>query len=134
MIMNFRDTLANNVAAQILTAITGGAGTGKFEFYEGTMPATPNVAISSQTLLGTLNCSATEATRTDNVITFNTITEDSSADASGTIQFARYIDGDSNAQLDFDVTDNAGAGAIKMNTVDVTITGPMGLSSFTITI
>jgi hypothetical protein len=134
MTMNIRAATADLMAQELLDAITNAVTAGYFEIYDGALPASPDTPISTEVLLGTLTCAIPEATRSGSVLTFGTITEDSAADAGGTAQFARLYDGDDNAIVDFDITDNAGSGAIKMNTTTITIGGPIGISSFVITI
>jgi hypothetical protein len=104
-----------------------------FEFYTGTQPAGPGTAITDQDLLGTLVCSSTSATASAGVITFNAIAQDNAADAGGTMTWARLYDGAGVAVADFDVTNNDGDGAIKINTTTIVAGGPIVMPSFTIT-
>jgi hypothetical protein len=124
-----RQSMANAVIAQI----DAGTGPATLKFYTGTMPATPETAIGAQVLLGTLTCSDPSATTTAGVITFAAITQDSSADASGTAAWARLADSAGVAVMDFDVTNTAGTGAIKINTTTIVSGGPIAMDSFTIT-
>lgn len=127
-------TAARQAMAEALIAqIDADAGAATLKFYTGTQPAGPGTAITSQTLLGTLTCSDPAATATSGVITFGAITQDSSADADGTATWARMADNSGDAVADFDVTNTAGDGAIKLNTTTIVAGGPILLSSFTIT-
>jgi hypothetical protein len=63
---------------KIYDGVTGGAGT----------PTTPTTALTTQTLLATLTCSATFGTATGGVLTANAITS-ATASASGTASFFR---------------------------------------------
>ena len=103
------------------------------EFYTGTKPAGPGTAITDQVLLGTATCSATSATATGGVVTFNAITQDGAADASGTTTWARLKDGAGVAHSDYDVTNTAGAGPLKANTTTIVEGGPIVVESFTVT-
>ena len=103
------------------------------EFYTGTKPAGPDTAITDQVLLGTATCSTTSATATDGVVTFGAITQDGAADASGTCAWARLRDGAGVAHSDYDVTNNAGDGAVKVNTTAIVAGGPIAVTSFTVT-
>src|SRR5437868_4913311 len=74
------------------------------EFYDGTQPAGPATAVSTQVKLGTLTCSDPIGSESAGALTFDTITQDSAADASGTASWARLKDGSGTARGDFDVT------------------------------
>jgi hypothetical protein len=77
---------------------------GYLRFYDSTggtgQPATPNTAIGSQVLLAELRWNATAfgaagaGSGTDRVITANAITDDSSADATGTATWFRALKSD----------------------------------------
>lgn len=104
------------------------------EFYDGSMPAGPATAIGIQVLLGTLTCSDPLGSEASGVLTFDTITQDSAADASGTASWARLRDGSGAARADFDVTNTVGTGVIKLNTTTIVIGGPIEVDSFVVTI
>lgn len=122
------------IAAAIIGQIDGGSGAATIKIYTGSMPATPETSITSQTLLATLTCSDPSATESGGVITFSAITQDSAADATGTAAWARMADSSGTAVWDFDVTATGGGGAIEMNTTAVVSGGPVALSSLTITL
>lgn len=124
-----RTAMANAIIAQIDAA----AGAATLKFYTGTQPAGPDTAITDQVLLGTLTCSDPAATASAGVITFDAITQDGASDNSGTPTWARLADNSGAAVADFDVTNNAGTGAIKLNTTTVVAGGPIAMTSFTIT-
>lgn len=124
-----RTAMANAIIAQI----DADSGAATLKFYTGTQPAGPGTAITDQVLLGTLTCSDPAATASAGVITFDAITQDSAADDSGTATWARLADNSGDAVADFDVTNNAGFGAIKLNTTTVVAGGPIAITSFTIT-
>jgi hypothetical protein len=124
----------NAMAQAIIDALNAGTGAAVLEFYTATMPSTPDVAITSQVKLGSLVCSDPAATVTDGVITFAAITQDSSADATGDATWVRIFDSSGAAVTDMDVTDEAGSGAIKINTVHIVMGGPILMNSQTITV
>lgn len=124
-----RSALAETLIAQI-DAATGPA---MIEFYSGTQPDGPNTAVTNQVLLGTLTCSANSATQDAGVVTFAEIIQDAAADASGQVNWARLRDGAGVAVADFDVSNNQGPGAIKLNTVTIVRDGPIAIQSLTIT-
>jgi hypothetical protein len=87
---------------------------GTINFYTGSMPATPETAVTSQTLLGTVTFGATAfGSATGGVATANPITGDTSADDTGTVTWARLFQSDgTTAVADCDVTATGGGGAI----------------------
>jgi len=123
---------ANDMLAALLAKLDNGAGNCTINFYTGAMPATPATAITTQTLLGTATCSDPVGSVATNALTFGTITQDSSADASGTAAWARLVDPSGTARLDCDVTGLAGTGAIKLNTTTIVAGGPIAVSSLII--
>lgn len=126
--------LRNDMADDIIAKIDAGSGPGKAKFYSGTQPAGPGTAITSQVLLGTLTMSDPCGSTSSGTVTFSAITEDSAADTGGTASFVRLTDSDDNAVIDLDVTNNAGAGAVKMNTTTIVTGGPIRITSMTATI
>lgn len=133
-ILRISTTALSAIAASIINGIDAGAGPGLVRFYTGAMPATPATAVTSQTLLGTLTCSDPCATLVGAVITFAAITQDASADATGAATWARITDSTGAVVMDVDVTNLAGTGSIKLNTVDIVAGGPILLNSFVINI
>jgi hypothetical protein len=100
--------------------------------YDGSQPAGPGTAITTQTLLGTLTCSATPAPATSNgVITFNAITQDSSADATGTAAWYRLTTSGGTAIVDGTV--GTSGADLNLNTTTIAALGPISVSSFTYT-
>lgn len=81
------------VANAMLNAFTTAADAGTaavIEIYTASQPATPETAIGAQVLLASLTMNATSfAAASSNTITANAITDDSSADATGTAAWFR---------------------------------------------
>ena len=134
MYFKLASTVANLLATALIASLDDGSGSAVIEFYTGTVPATPLTAVTSQVLLGTLTCSDPVGTATAGVVTFGTITQDSSADASGTATWARVRSPAGDAVFDVDVSNGAGTGVIKLNTTTIVAGGPIQLTSFTITV
>ena len=84
---------------------------GFIRIYSGTRPATPDTALSGNTLLAQLALGATAfAAATGGTKTANAITQDSAADATGTATFFRAVTSGGTAVVDGDVgIDGAGA-------------------------
>jgi hypothetical protein len=130
--MTFATTLRTSRAAAIKDAIDAGAGAGVAKLYTGTPPAACG-AIDTQTLLGTLTCSDPCGTVTAGVLTFDAITQDSAADATGTAGFLRFEDSDGNAVADLTCGVTASGEPVELNTVDIVEGGPISVTSATIT-
>lgn len=121
---------ARNAMGDALIAQLGASAL--IKIYDGTQPAGPGTAITTQVLLGTLTCSSTVAPATSaGVITFNTITQDSSADATSTATWYRLTTSGGTAVVDGDVS-TAGAD-LNLNTTSIVLGGPISISSFTYT-
>ena len=114
-----------------LDAIVTAVGTsGLVNVYSGSVPTNVGTALSGQTLLGTCTLAATAGTPSGGVLTFNTITQDSSADASGTPTFARVTTSGGTAVAQ--VTAAVGSGELNFGAA-ITAGQPLQITSFTIT-
>jgi hypothetical protein len=124
-----KEALANAWLAQLAT----GSGNPSIALYTGTKPAHPGVAVTTQVLLGTGECTPTVGTVTvsgaDVSLAFDAISQDAAADASGIATWARFSDGDGTAVVDVDVSSTAGTGFFKMNTTSVIAGGPIAFTS-----
>jgi hypothetical protein len=115
----------------INTLLNAGSGAATLKIYDGTRPATGGTAT---TLLGTLTFSDPASTgAASGVLTFSAITQDSSADATGTATWARAADSAGNFVFDCSVTATGGGGDIQLNTTSITIGGPISITSASIT-
>lgn len=123
----------NAVLTTINDALNAGAGGATIKIYAGTKPAGPDVAITTQTLLGTLTCSDPAGAVDSGTLTFGAIAQDTAADATGTATWARLADSDGVAAIDIDVTTTGGGGFLQLNTTSIVIGGPILISSFIIT-
>ena len=105
---------------------------GTIQVRTGSQPATPDTAASG-TLLGTLTFSATAfgSTNSSGVATANSITSDTSADASGTAGHARLLN--SSAAIVGDVTCGQGSGDISFDNSVIVAGGVIAISSMTLT-
>jgi hypothetical protein len=84
--------IANAAANAEADALARQLDTGYLRIYSGVQPATADTALSGNTLLAELRYSATSAPAASaGVLTFNAITGDSSADATGTATFFRAL-------------------------------------------
>ena len=130
--VHFATTPANSALTQLMNAIDAGSAGGTIKIYTGTMPPTPETAVTTQTLLGTLTFSDPCGAVANKQFTASAITQDSAADASGTATWARVSDSSGTAVIDLDVTTAGGGGALQLNTVNIEKDGPILVSSFII--
>ena len=117
-------------------AIDTGGGTAVLRIYSGTRPDKVDTALSGNTLLAELNLSnpAFGAAADDNpnaIATASAITDDSSANATGTASFFRVLDRAGTAVID----GNVGTSGEDLNLDSVSITSgqTVSISSWTIT-
>ena len=107
---------------------------GFLRIYDGTQPATADTAVSTQVLLAELTFSATAAPATVNgLITFNAITSDSSANATGTPTWFRAVQSNGTTVV---MDGTVGASGANLNLSGLTggqiiIGGTVAVSSFT---
>lgn len=131
MALGYATTLRNNQLAQVTASQDAGAGAGLLRFYDGSRPATGGTAT---TLLAELTLSdPSAAAPSGGVLTYNAITADSSANATGTATWWRIVDstgafvmdgsaGTSGSDINFTGTAVIQAGAT-VSVTSLTITG-----------
>lgn len=126
MALAYSTTLRN----AMLDEITAAAGSNALlRIYSGTRPATGG---TPTTLLAELTCNATFApAASGGVLTLNSITQDSSANATGTATWFRIVTSGSTFVLD----GNVGTSGSDLNLSSTSITSgqPVSVTSFTIT-
>ena len=99
--LKYAVTHKNTMLAAITTAIST---SGLLRIYSGTQPTNPDTALSGNTLLAELALSSTAAgAASSSVLTFSTITADSSADATGTAAFGSFLPSGGTRKVDFSV-------------------------------
>ena len=131
--MAFRlGTAARNASVNAVTAlINAGGGAGIIQIRTGSQPTNVSDAATG-TLLGTLTFSSTSfANSSGGTATANTITSDTSADASGTAGHARVCDSTAAAVADADCAQ--GCGTFNFDNSTIVSGGTIACSSFTIT-
>lgn len=128
-------TAARNAACDaIVDLIDGGVGAGYTEIRTGTPPATPATA-DSGTLLGTLPFSDPAfGAAASGVATANSITSDSSADASGTAGHFRSKDSDGNVIVQGTAGEAADSTDMTFDDKTIIQEGTIAISSYTITV
>ena len=124
----FRTTRANTHTTR--------AGNGALlRIYDGTRPADADTAVGAQVLLAELTCGSPFAgAAASGVLTANAITQDSSANASGTATWFRLVDSaGTTTVLDGSVTATGGGGDLQLVTTTITASQPVQITSFVLT-
>lgn len=126
MAIGLDNTLRSTMATDIVTFAGSGA---LIRIYSGTRPAKGGTAT---TLLAQLTCAATLGTVSNGVLTLNAITQDSSADASGTPTWFRVVKSDGTTHV---LDGEAAVGSGDLNLLAAITAGqPVQISSATITV
>lgn len=116
-----------------LDEITARAGSSALlRIYDGSRPATGGAATN---LLAELTCNATFAgAASSGVLTLNAITQDSSANATGTATWFRIVQsGGSTHVMDGSVTGSGGGGDMELSSTSIVAGGTVSITSATIT-
>lgn len=129
---NIRPALAarNAQLDAINTLLNAGSGPATIEIYSGTIPTNADTAIGSQVLLAVLTCADPAApSASASVLTFSSITGDSSANATGTATWARVKDSTGATVFDCSVTATGGGGVMTLNTTAIVSGSPVSITS-----
>ena len=129
MAISYNTTLRNNRLDQI-TSFAGGSAL--LRIYSASRPST-GAAIGAQVLLAELTCNVTFApSASGGVLTLNSITQDSSANNTGTAAWFRIVKSDGTTfVLDGDV--GTSGSDLNLTTTSITAGQPVSITSFTIT-
>jgi len=130
MAVGMVSTLRNARAQTIIDAIDAGTGAGEINFYDGTKPATGGAVTN---LIGTCTLSDPCATISNGVLTFDTISDDVAADATGVITWCRIVDSDSNTVIDMDCGEGGSGAAVIFNTTSAQAGGVITILSGSLT-
>jgi hypothetical protein len=126
MALGYATTLRNAQLDQVTTAV---GTSGKLRIYDGSRPATGGTVTN---LLAELPCSATFApAAAGGVLTLNAITQDSSADATGTATWFRIVTSANAFVMDGSV--GTSGADLNLNSTSITVGGTVSVTSFTIT-
>jgi hypothetical protein len=132
MALNPKQTnTAANAAADAVVAL---ANSGKLRIYDGTQPATADTAVSTQNLLAELTLNSTAfGAAVAGVATANSITSDSTADASGTATWFRIVKSDGTTVL-WDGSVGTSGCDLNLNTAVIEAGAIVAVTSLTYTI
>jgi hypothetical protein len=123
-------TALRNARADAISATIGNAGV--LRIYSGTRPADVGTAVTSQVLLAELVCgSPFAAAASGGVLTVGAITQDSSANNTGTASWFRFFTNGGTAVFDGDV--GTSGADLNLNTLSIVAGGPVQVTSATIT-
>lgn len=126
--------LANGTVDDQAQALADLLANGYLRIYEGSQPADADTAISSQTLLAELRfASPAESDITDGVITFDDLTADSSANATGTAQFFRALKSDGTTAV-MDGSVGTSSADLVMNSTAIQSGAEVAVTSWTHTV
>jgi len=131
-VVRFSRAVSTTVVNDIKAALDAGAGAAKIKLYTGTMPATPETGVTSQTLLGTLTFTDPVGTESGGTLTLSPITSDPLADNSGTATWARYTTSADVAIFDADVGVIGSGAFLEMVTTSIAANAPIAITSGTI--
>lgn len=125
-----RSNLAANTACDAMATLCN---SGKLRIYDGTQPATADTAVSGQVLLAELTLNATAfGASVAGVATANAITQDSSADATGTAAWFRVVQSNGTT-LVFDGSVGTSGADLNLNTVAIVSGAAVSVTALTLT-
>lgn len=131
--MALNPQLSNTAANAAVDAVTALANTGYLRIYDGSQPANANTAVGSQVLLAELRFGSTAfAAAVAGVAAANTITDDSSANATGTATWYRVLKSDGTTVL-FDGSVGTSGANMNLGSTAINVGQPVGITSFTYT-
>lgn len=126
--------VSNTVVNGQADALSVLADNGYLRIYDGIQPANAETAISTQTLLAELRFNVDAAPAASNgVLTFNAITQDSSANATGTASWFRALKSDGSTVL-FDGSVGTTGSDMNIATVSIVAGAVVGVTSFVYTV
>ena len=131
MAIGYTAALRNNKLDEITTDQDSGAGASTIEIRSGTRPADADTAPSGTQLALLTFSDPSYPAASAGVLTASAITDDSSADATGTATWFRVEDSDGNAVMDGDV--GTSGSDLNLNSVAITAGGTVSITSFVIT-
>ena len=125
--------ITNAAASAGLDAVTALLNGGTLRIYAGTKPATADTALGAQTLLASLPLSGTAFGAASNgVATANAITDDSSADATGTATFFRAVNSSAVAVVDGEV--GTSGSDLNLNSTEIQSGAEVSVTSWELTL
>lgn len=125
--------LANAQASRAADAVTVRLNTGYLRIYDGAQPTDADTAVGAQVLLAELRWNATAFGAASNgVATANAITQDSSANATGTAAWFRALESDGTTAV-FDGSVGTSGANLNLNSVAISAGAAVSVSAYTYT-
>lgn len=118
MALSISNSEAITCADAVVDSVDTGSGTATLVIYSGTPPASVDAALSGNTALATVNLpnpafgAAADASPGATATLLGVPLSDSSADASGTAEFVRFLDRDGTPRIQDDVATSGSTGLI----------------------
>lgn len=132
MALGFTVTARNNEMDEITALIDAGAGAGLLRIYDGTRAANADTAVGAQVLLAELTMGDPSfPAASGGQITANAITDDTSADNTGTATWFRIVDSNGNAVVDGDV--GTSGSDLNLSTTSITAGVTVSVTSMVLT-
>ena len=130
--------IANNAATAEADALAGLLDNGYLRIYDSTggtgQPATVDTAIGSQVLLAELRfANPSDAGASNGVITFSAITQDASANATGTATWFRAFKSDGSTAV-WDGSVSTASATLNLNTTSIVSGAAVSITSLTFTV
>jgi len=123
---------ASAAADAVAVLVDGGAGAGLLRIYDGTQPTTADTALGAQVLLAELTMSDPAFGAASNgVATASAITNDSSANATGTATWGTLVTSTGTRVCDFSV--GTASADLILNTVSIVSGAVVSVTAFTYT-
>jgi hypothetical protein len=131
MALGFTVAARNNRLDEITALIDAGTA-GLLRIYDGTRATNADTAVGAQVLLAELTMNATSfPAASSGAMTANAITDDSSANATGTASWFRIVDSAGNAVVDGDV--GTSGSDLNLNTTAITSGVQVSVTSLVLT-
>lgn len=133
MALGFTAVLQRNRLDEITALMDAGAGAARLRIYDGSRPANADAAITGA-LLAELDFSVTSfpaASGTPGAMTANAISDDASADATGTASHFRIVDDSTGVIMDGDVATSGSD--LNLNSIAIAVGIRVSISSFVLT-
>lgn len=127
MALAYSTTLVRNVMLDVITTAIGSSGF--LDIYDGARPASGGTATTKLAHLALSSTAAPGAS--SGALTFSAITQDSSADATGTATWFRVTKSDGTFVIDGNV--GTSGSDLNLTTTSIVITQPVSVTSFVIT-
>ena len=134
MALGFTAVLQRNRLDEITTLMDAGAGAARLRIYDSTRPTNADTALGAQVLLAELTFSTTSfpaASGTPGTMTANAITDDASANATGTASWFRIVDDATGVVMDGDV--GTSGSDLNLNSLAIAILIRVSVSSMILT-